>query len=563
LIATPVTPINGYRQRVAAEQIDGPQPGPPVGSAIIGCMGVHSRTANVMAKSGNDGSARAAGRRVTILAALVLCGCTPPPIEPQPSTPRVERARIVSVTGLDAPQIGLERVFAPQREYALATGDATIPLIGFYMRVSVESPDRLRLRCVDVLDGEVLPDVRIDQPGRSTSIDAAINLLDDAARARLRDGKGLYWIEAASAGGGDSRMGVLLPEKKLAARTRLEVYTSTTTGGDPTGSDRIELARGFFYMAVLGDSAMWGNGLLEEDKFSYLTARRIERALNVRVIRDVRAVSGGTIVPHDEDGLCTTNCSGEYPQYFTSITLQAQALGSPELFDLVLLDGCGNDISLEATLTSVDNTKLIRERGDAFCFAEMANLLIRVRALAPDTPIVVTGYFPFLSLNSDLSEVGTWAVSNDIDLGPIDDLEPALQAFVDNSQAFHDATSSGLAAAVELVAGLDDGDPPIAYVDPGFGPENATFARDAWLWGLTDDLTIARQLDITLDLFPEDPVLDERIDNCARPDVAPNFIACVYASVGHPNPTGARAYADAIATALVDIGLLPETSADR
>ena len=41
------------------------------------------------------------------------------------------------------------------------------------------------------------------------------------------------------------------------------------------GTDRIELVREFFYMATIGDSLMWGNGLRDEDKFPTLVANEI------------------------------------------------------------------------------------------------------------------------------------------------------------------------------------------------------------------------------------------------------------------------------------------------
>ena len=66
-------------------------------------------------------------------------------------------------------------------------------------------------------------------------------------------------------------------------------------------------------------------------------------------------------------------------------------------------------------------------------------------------------------------------------------------------------------------------------------PENAAFAADPWLYGINDDLS------------PQDPCADIRIAAChAAGSSRTEVLFCEKASAGHPNPKGAKAYAEAI-----------------
>jgi len=74
---------------------------------------------------------------------------------------------------------------------------------------------------------------------------------------------------------------------------------------------------------------------------------------------------------------------------------------------------------------------------------------------------------------------------------------------------------------------------------------------------LTSEAAFVRGLALNYDLFPEDPLRDFRLDNCLADYVKQETISCVYASVGHPNRRGARAYAEAVNACLRQLGVLP------
>jgi Protein of unknown function (DUF1214) len=88
---------------------------------------------------------------------------------------------------------------------------------------------------------------------------------------------------------------------------------------------------------------------------------------------------------------------------------------------------------------------------------------------------------------------------------------------------------------------IGDRTPGLHVAVPAFGPENALFAPNSWLFGL-------QPVPGPAGVVPVDPVAAVRAIHCATwvclRDVAePN---CTLASLGHPTAAGARAYFEAI-----------------
>jgi lysophospholipase L1-like esterase len=489
------------------------------------------------------------------LIAIFAAGCESNNNPPATSPSRVQ---IVDFNGLTPPIVGRERVFVPQsRPVVVSIGAAPIDTAVFELAIDTTQPDNLTIWITDG-NASALPLARLST--RAMPADEA--LADPVTAAELGQGRGVYWplSERDTNNALTHWVGVAVAWTRVNVHTHVEAAASITATGAPTGGDAVELAPSFYYMAALGDSAMWGNGLREEDKFSARVARAIEESLNRRVIREVYAVSGAAIEPLEDDKICLLGCTGEAPRYFTSIRLQALSMLSPESMDLLLVDGCGNDISLSTILSPLDETEGIAAAAEEFCYEAMTKLLYIIRVRAPQAPIVVTGYFPFLSEKSDLSKLGTWAQSQGIDLGKPEDYAELAHNVVANSEVFVEASTENLERAVEYAAAQRTDDGPIVFADAGFTADNATFAADAWLWGLTDDANVLETLGITLDIVPEDPMLDFRIQACQAAVIAPGLLNCVYGSAGHPNPLGAEAYAKSILAKLREIGVLPALS---
>ena len=102
------------------------------------------------------------------------------------------------------------------------------------------------------------------------------------------------------------------------------------------------------HMVVLGDSVMWGQGLLEEHKFHTQLKHHLAALTQMEVIEHVYAHSGATIWPKESaDG--NTPLWGEVPVAFPSITAQlvrAKRETNTLRTVLVLVNGGINDVEL-------------------------------------------------------------------------------------------------------------------------------------------------------------------------------------------------------------------------
>ena len=223
--------------------------------------------------------------------------------------------------------------------------------------------------------------------------------------------------------------------------------------------------------------------------------------------------------------------------------------------DLILMDGCINDVSLDMILDPETDQEELVELTHKFCDQEMTVLIQKVRSLAPQAYVVVAGYYQIVSQESDFGSLSQWSDST---LTQEDqELDDSANAVTANSIAFRDHSSTSLTAAVEAVNGSQATQPMIAFAEPQFGPANAVFAPDSWLWKLTTGNESTTEQDVDLQLIPEDPLLEFRLSACLEANSFADYVGCVYLSVGHPNPQGARVYADAVIQSLTDLGVLP------
>jgi hypothetical protein len=415
----------------------------------------------------------------------------------------------------------------------------------------------VQARLVDLETDARYPLSRLDPPetGDERALAGQPLPFNDAAREALRNTGGAFWFVESSEDGLQYRFAVLLAERLRGVRARLDLFTHVADDGTPLGAATLELARGFFYMAILGDSVQWGNGLTEPSKMSSLTIAAIERATGQRVVWQRYAQSGARIVTAEGDATCAAHCWGEVPTVSTSITMQADQIERPDVLDLVLMDGCINDVGVGRILNPATPAADMLALTDQFCDQALGDLLLKVHGLAPQAHIIVTGYFQMVSEESDLLNVTTWLTA----LGfPPDGETEALTQLTQRSVDFRDAAHAGMQAAVDRL-NAEAGATRALFADAGFGPQNAIFASDPWLWNLIPDSTLLDDLNLgfELALFPEDAVQERRLQNCMEWDTAGPVLACIYASVGHPNVTGAQAYADAIIARLREVGVLP------
>ncbi|MFM9949645.1 MAG: hypothetical protein ACKV1O_17035 [Saprospiraceae bacterium] len=336
-----------------------------------------------------------------------------------------------------------------------------------------------------------------------------------------------------------------------------------------------------YRIVSLGDSVMWGQGLLENQKFTELVGQSISLSPSLSngrsVYRQDRSANSGAKILNFSNDPADFACSAS-PSFFdvappgtpvnfegekncgaSSVSNQARQWASIPIeirnrVSLVLVDGGINDFGVtnlfDPFLSATD-----LERRVSFCCNRMRDILLEnpgtpsaqvtsVRVLFPNATIIVTGYFPVISADTNLFQLIELVISlgfvpaiSVFSAGVIPILEVYRSRLITISRVFVETANRTLAAAVQ-----DTNDPRVRFAAPVWRDENCVFASDPYLFALQ------------FPLEPEDPVAENRKAICGTPCLNSNpgqppnepGAKCSFASLGHPNAKGARAYADAI-----------------
>ncbi len=298
-----------------------------------------------------------------------------------------------------------------------------------------------------------------------------------------------------------------------------------------------------YEMVVLGDSILWGQGLLEEQKTSTIVQGRIAEKFGRPVHKRVYAHSGATLI---QSGNLLNLKDGEVPSSFPHIALQVECVPNPGKVDLVLLNGCINDVGAEALFdptTSPEEIgieKLCKDK----CREPIRSLLTRIGKRFPRASVVVSGYYPFFS---DRTPKMTMRFVSQLFLlmaktkGGPHHWPDSGDHMIRKSTVWHEVSDKMLREAVEE-SGREESIPGrVVFAPVPFLPENVYGAPGSMLWGIME----------------HDNVAFSRWWKCLDRPKIPERMRCINASAFHPNPNGAIAYADAILRALES---MPERS---
>lgn len=290
---------------------------------------------------------------------------------------------------------------------------------------------------------------------------------------------------------------------------------------------------------VLGDSIQWGQGLLPKQKFHTQVAKFIgSKHPNFKVHTQVLAHSGAII------GVCKNKkerpLNGEIPTDNPTILQQAAMAINPNNVDLVLVDGGINDINVRTIISPLTSKSTIIEKSKKHCHDHM-KMLLKELIKFKKAKIIVTGYYPMVTHESDLLALTLLLAALGLAVaGPggliVGGLTGSLikDKMASNCRTFAKNANADLKAAVDEVNKSLKGQKRIFLAIPPFGPKNAIFAPSTWLWGLNG-------------FSPQDPVAKSRSTSCSKAgSKRTNIPMCKIASLGHPNPTGAKAYAKVI-----------------
>lgn len=321
-----------------------------------------------------------------------------------------------------------------------------------------------------------------------------------------------------------------------------------------------------FNILVLGDSVMWGEGLEDNQKFSTLVQQWVQKQLppsyGMAVRLEVFAHSGAVIAPDGNDGKPAK--PSELATGAPSITKQVELardrmhqlkIGLDQV-DLVLMNGGINDVgvpnnlfSINPNISSATSAARIATLTQQVAVTPMETLLSSVVSMFPGATIVLTGYYPIVSEQTNADAMYSWV--NMIGLLPpfliakIVFLKEWLSWLHDrwqqNCNAFDKAIRDGQKGIVAKVnTQLHATDPRIVFVTVPFAPKNCygTDPGDTWLWTFGDQT------------FAGGVAEKRRRDCVADGRTGPDLQFCSEGEAAHPNITGAKKYADAIIAAL-------------
>ena len=299
-------------------------------------------------------------------------------------------------------------------------------------------------------------------------------------------------------------------------------------------------------LVVLGDSVLWGQGILDQHKNAALVASGLQAQFPG--IAPVNIAHSGAVIGR-QASCATTTFPGEVPEHCPSILQQIAAYtGDPLAVPVVLVDGGINDIDVRTILNPFTLPSRLSSDIQQYCYQDMGYLLTQVKARFSQqaTKIVVTSYFPILSSLSALDKLEPFMEYMGSPLprlafpGPMVHGNPIVDKIIALCTQFWNESNQALAKAVSDV-NIGTG-PRCLFAKVPFTANNSVFAPDAWLWGIGD----------APDFAPQDEVAASRAPQCnlAHPNDWFAREQCYRASAGHPNVTGAQQFAQAILNVL-------------
>src|SRR5260370_21412447 len=288
-------------------------------------------------------------------------------------------------------------------------------------------------------------------------------------------------------------------------------------------------------MLVMGDSVMWGQGLEDGNKFYRLVFDQLSLTYPGLQVA-MRAHSGAVIGA----GINSKwpSLPGEIPASGPTIFDQCNQYAEPSAVRVILMDGGINDIDVRVLLNPSTQAPALSALIKQYCYADMKLLLqsIAAKFSDPRCRIILLGYYPILSENSEQHGIPFLLKARGIpnadilleSAGASDPRDLALQFWKESDLCFKAAVAEANQTANNR----------ITYVLPPFEEQNALFESDPWLWG------------VGMDLAAEDEVVAQRTEACIRlVQGGLDCQTCRRPSVGHPDPTGAIKYYEAIMSA--------------
>jgi lysophospholipase L1-like esterase len=275
-------------------------------------------------------------------------------------------------------------------------------------------------------------------------------------------------------------------------------------------------------IAVFGDSIIWGQGLTDDQKMFNLYASDL-RAATGRAVEVSNYSHSGAPLSYVHPGtpdVFPGNCGdgnaspGEVPDPTTAV-IDCQipmAVGSHQKFDLVLLNGCVNDMGVlppqnddYRTATNVMTGSVpVDQSIRGYCSPALTTALRQAHALPGNPNVALLGYYPFVSQQT-LDSTGAG-------------ISRMARSAASRSEEFS-SDFDRVGNEVTHQAG-----PWATYVPSGIGGDGALMASGTEMFQGNND-----------------PMYGPRQSDCA-PYSAFFHGLCIVASTGHPNAAGDNSY---------------------
>lgn len=254
---------------------------------------------------------------------------------------------------------------------------------------------------------------------------------------------------------------------------------------------------------------------------------------------------------------------------------------------LILMNGCINDVGVKNLLAASTTLEDLRARVGKSCGEDMTVLLQRVRSSFPEAQVLVTGYYPIVSLQTADNTFLRLLVKNLNNQRPearrMTDKE-MRQSLIAISDEWYKTSTASLTEAVRKTNALTESQlswlksspPRVSFVEIQFGPEHVFAAPETLLWNFMFGSTNVSGLTKVIVLLsfgtaaykPNDHVRETRVKSCEETFKKPKGIKedknqkaaredlrliCRYASLGHPNHMGSLIYTEAIKGELLQL----------
>ncbi len=357
-----------------------------------------------------------------------------------------------------------------------------------------------------------------------------------------------------------------------AALAIVVVLSSAICGQSPTPSTSDRPAARQLNMLVLGDSIMWGQGLNEQHKAWYQVKSWLKENTNRDVRENIEAHSGAVVgvndVPWSNDSPRDGEVSSAVPTVNHELDRALRSYASPAQVDLVLVDGCINDVDIRNLLNAANSTDDVKRMATEKCGIPVQSLLTRVASSFPSAHVIVTGYFPIISEKTPNSLLMQAMTRMFYQPGP----KPAKlkrknlrERLIAVSRTWYQASDAALGDAVDKVTAelaAKGSRQRVLFVEIPFAPEYSFNAPDTHLWGFNASFLRKLLAVLTLGrvtLKTNDETQRQRVSSCNEHYKRPTGetsgqrgtremrrMLCWYASLGHPNRKGSAIYADAI-----------------